>query len=168
MLGESYPSDRQFYYVLAIVALVALLVAIKIVRAVFRTARRFRPTRIHPKLQLYAEPDAGQVAERRRQAAGIVTTSSRTEIPGYTVVRQVEAVYVDGFRDPGSAIEGLKATAATKGANAIINLTHERTTAGRCTASGDAVMVEPIASEKPIASEEPTDPDPRLPPDLEA
>jgi Na+-transporting methylmalonyl-CoA/oxaloacetate decarboxylase gamma subunit len=140
---EGVFTDQQILYILGIVALIVLLVLIKIVRAVLRAMRRRRPAKIHPKLQKYAEEDASRLAERGRQAAKIITTSSRAEIAGYRVMRQVEAVFVDGYRDPGDAIEGLKATAALKGANAVINLQHQRTAAGRCTASGDAVVVEP-------------------------
>ena len=58
-------------------------------------------------------------------------------------MQQIEAVFVDGYRETGAAIEGLKAEAGLKGANALINLTQQRTTAGRCQASADAVIVRP-------------------------
>ena len=65
----------------------------------------------------------------------------------------LEAVFVEGHRSPQEAMQALRAAAGKLGANAIINLTHERTTAGRCTASGDAVLVrpkiEPAASPAP-------------------
>lgn len=146
-IDEAFLTDQQILYIGGIIALVALLVLLKLVRGTFRALRRLRPTKIHPKLQKYADADARQIAERRRQAAKILTTSSRAEIAGYKVVRQVEAVYVDGFREPADAIEGLKAAAAAKGANAVINLQHQRTAGGRCAASGDAVLVKSIASD---------------------
>ena len=101
-----------------------------------------RRPRIHPRLQKYAGPDAEYAQKRRAEAAKILATSSTQNIAGYDIKEQVEAVYVDGFRRPEEAVEGLKAVAAMKGANAIINLKHERTAAGKCSADGDAVVVE--------------------------
>ncbi len=59
-------------------------------------------------------------------------------------VRQIEAVFVDGFREPNEAILGLKAAAGRKGANSILNVTQERTGNNRCSASGDAVIVRTV------------------------
>jgi uncharacterized protein YbjQ (UPF0145 family) len=64
------------------------------------------------------------------------------------LVRQIEAVFVEGFKSPGEAVTALKAAAAKLGANAIVNLAQQRTAAGRCTAQGDAVCVRPKANEK--------------------
>jgi len=100
--------------------------------------------RIHPRLQKYAGEDAEYVQQRRSEAEKIVATSSTSAIPGYDIVEQVEAVYVDGFRRPEEALEGIKAVGAMKGANAIINLRHERSGSGKCSASGDAVVVQKI------------------------
>ncbi len=80
--------------------------------------------------------------ERRLQAEKIISTSSTERVAGYDIVQQVEAVFVEGFRTPEEAIEGLKASASLKGANAVINLRYDRTAAGRCSASGDAVVVK--------------------------
>jgi hypothetical protein len=74
-------------------------------------------------------------------ASLIKSTSSTGELPGYKVIQGIEALYVEGFRTPGEAMEGLKAAAAEKGANAIINVRHERTV-NRCAAAGDAVLAE--------------------------
>ena len=71
-------------------------------------------------------------------------TSSRAEIPGYVTVRQIEAVFVDGFREPNDAILGLKAEAGRKGANAVLNVKQERTANNKCSASGDAVIVRAV------------------------
>ena len=70
-----------------------------------------------------------------------VQAASTENIAGYETVEQFETVFVDDFRRPEEAIEGVKAVAAMKGANAIVNLKHDRTSAGRCSASGDAVVV---------------------------
>lgn len=117
----------------AVLAVIWLVLKIK--------AGRRKP-RIHPRLQKYAGPDAEYAQKRRAEAAKILATSSTQNIAGYEIKEQVEAVYVDGFRRPEEAIEGLKAVAAMKGANAIINLKHERTASGKCSADGDAVVVE--------------------------
>ncbi len=103
---------------------------------------RLRVPRMHPRLQKYGGPDTELARQRRTEAEKIVATSSAGTIAGYHIVRQVEAIIVEGFRAPDEALEGIKALAAMKGANAVINLRHERTTAGRCSASGDAVQVE--------------------------
>ncbi len=103
---------------------------------------RRRKPRIHPRLQKYAGPDAEFAQKRRAEAAKIIATSSTQNIAGYDILQQVEAVFTDGFRRPEESIEGLKAVAAMKGANAIINLKHDRTAAGKCSASGDAVVVK--------------------------
>ena len=75
-------------------------------------------------------------------ASRIKATSSTDQIPGYKMIQAIEALYVDGFRTPAEALEGLKAAAAEKGANAVINVHHERSSMGRCAASGDAVVAE--------------------------
>ncbi len=104
------------------------------------SAARRKP-KIHPRLQKYAGPDAEFARKRREEAAHIVATSSTQNIAGYEIVEQFEAVFVDDFRRPEEAVEGVKAVAAMKGANAVVNLRHDRTPAGRCSASGDAVVV---------------------------
>ena len=125
-------------YILLIVATAALAVVWIVLK--IRAGRR-KPA-IHPRLQKYAGPDAEFAQKRRQEAAHIMATSSTQNIAGYEIIRQVEAVYIDGFRRPEEAIEGVKAVAAMKGANAIINLKHERSAGGKCSACGDAVIVE--------------------------
>jgi hypothetical protein len=130
-----------------LLALVALLVMIRMLRRVGNWWRRRRPARLNPKLQAFGEPDERLVAERRKHAATILATSSTGSIPGYHLIEQIEAVYVDGFRRPDEAIEGLKATAAMKGGNALINVRHEHSTTGRHAAVGDAVIVRKVSDE---------------------
>ena len=127
------------------VALVALLVALLIYRRVRRALRRRRPVRLHPKLQkygqAYGEPDEEFLTKRRVEAEKIIATSSTPTIAGYEIIEQVEAVYMDGLRKPEDALEGLKAVAAMKGANAVANVQRSRGSDGKYTASGDAVIV---------------------------
>ena len=128
---------------LLLVALVALLVLYWMIRWVLRGTRRRRPARLNPRLAQYGE-STGLTRARRAEASKITATSSTDRIAGYDIVRQVEAVSVEGFRRPEDALEGLKAAAAMKGANAVTNVHTERTTTGRCAASGDAVVVRKI------------------------
>lgn len=90
-----------------------------------------------------------QAAERKRHAAKIIATSSTANIVGYELVRQIEAVFVDGHKTPAQATESLKAIAGLKGGNAIVNLTGERVAGGGCAARGDAVIVRRI-EEQPV------------------
>ena len=126
---------------------VGLLIVLYAWRRVRRWLRRKRPTALNPNLAKYGDPDADVSLERQRAAEGILATSSTAEIAGYELIRQVEAVYVDGFRHPEEALQGLKAAAALKGANALTHVGHTRSASGRCAASGDAVVVRLIESE---------------------
>ena len=87
--------------------------------------------------------------EIERLASEIVATSSTGAIAGYTIIRQIEAVFTDGHPSPSKAVEVLKATAAEKGANAVINLQSARPPSGKCVAHGDAVVVRPSEEESP-------------------
>ncbi|MFQ6047770.1 MAG: hypothetical protein ACE5K7_00215 [Phycisphaerae bacterium] len=138
------PAQKIVIYIVAICGALLAVVITRVILGLVRRVRRRRAGRLHPRLQPYAGPDPRLIAERRRQAARILATSSTGQIPGYQVLQQVEAVYVDGFRRPEEAIEGLKATAALKGANALINVRHEHSTTGRHAASGDAVVVRKL------------------------
>lgn len=123
---------------------IALIVLRKIWSAVWRQIRLSRPPRIHPSLARY-NVDRVEVQRRQRElAAGVVATSTSNRLVGYRLVRQVEAVFVEGFSTPEDAVIALKATAVERGANAILNVTTEHTAAGRCVASGDAVVVSPL------------------------
>ena len=134
------------YIWLAVAVLVGLLIVRSMVRRVHRRLRRRHPARLNPKLQKYGE-QGDLVRARREEAAKIVATSTTDRIVGYTIVQQVEAVVVDGFRRPEEALEGLKAAAAMKGANAVTHVHTERTSSGRCGARGDAVVVEKSQSD---------------------
>lgn len=86
-----------------------------------------------------------QQQELMRLANQIVATSSTDTIVGYRVVRQIEAVFADGQPTAARAVEQVKAQAALRGGNALVNLASERAPGGGCGARGDAVVVEPTA-----------------------
>ncbi|NOX59786.1 MAG: hypothetical protein GXP29_13155 [Planctomycetes bacterium] len=135
------PENSQWRVVVWGTAALALFWASSKIR---RWLRRRRPAKIHPKLQKFQPTDDDFAAKRRVESEKIVATSSASSLVGYRVVKQIEAVFVDGFRRPEEAVEGLKAVAAMKGANAVIHVRHERIGEGRYAASGDAVVVEPV------------------------
>ena len=114
-----------------------------ILGSIFGLFRKRRAPTIHPKLQKYNQ-DPDLLDQQRREAAQqIVATSTGNRLAGYRIVRQVDAVFVEGLRTPEDAVLALKAAAAERGANAILNVNTERTAAGKCTASGDAIVVAP-------------------------
>ncbi len=131
-----------------------VLIALTIAQRWWRSRKRRRAS-LHPSLARYGGPDSELAQQRRQAATQILTTSSSDHLSGYEINEQIEAVYVDGFRAPAEALEGLKATAALKGANALTNVRHERTASGRCSASGDAV----IAQRLPPPPEPPSPPE---------
>lgn len=84
-----------------------------------------------------------QQEEVERLSTRIVATSSTSEIAGFEIQRQIETVMTDGHTTPMKSIEMLKALAAQKGGNAIINLVNERQAgAGKFYARGDVVMAK--------------------------
>lgn len=85
-----------------------------------------------------------QQEELRKLGEQVVATSSTSRIAGFALVRQVETVFSEPQRSSGAAVEMVKALAAQKGANAIINLKTEQMASGKWTASGDAVLVRPF------------------------
>ncbi|MBL8878165.1 MAG: hypothetical protein JNG88_03505 [Phycisphaerales bacterium] len=87
---------------------------------------------------------AAKQEEAARLAGRIIATSSTGQIVGFEIVQQIEAVFTDGHPAPAKAAESLKAEAATRGANAIINMNDVRLPNGKCSARGDAVIVRAI------------------------
>lgn len=147
-IWDKITTYTQTWYVKLVLALVALWIAWRIVQRVRHALRRRRPVTLHPKLQQYGgayQTDEKLIAQRRTEAARILATSSTEQIAGYDLIEQVETVFVDGFRNSTEALEGLKATAAMKGANAVINTSvtsiRDRGILSRCSARGDAVIV---------------------------
>ncbi len=135
-----------------LLALVALVVVVWLLRKARRFLRRRREPTIHPKLQKYERrnvvPDPKLAVQRREEAAKIIATSSTATIAGCEILEQIEAVIVDGFSGPEAAIEGLKAAAAMKGANAVINVHRDRIESGTCSAAGDAVIVRKLVADQ--------------------
>jgi hypothetical protein len=129
------------WLVLAVVVGLVLLILRGLWRRVARRVRRLRSPRIHPQLQKYSIDHAELNRKRREQALTIVATSTSSRLAGFRLVRQVEAIFVEGYRMPEEALTALKAAAAERGANGVLNVKTERTAAGRCTASGDAVVI---------------------------
>jgi hypothetical protein len=152
--------DWLVHYRWQLLAIVALLIVLWVTKRVRRWLRR-RKGKLHPSLAKYGGPDSELAEQRREAAARIMATSSSDHLSGYEIVEQIEAVYVDGFRSPTEAFEGLKATAALKGGNALINVRHERTISGRCSASGDAVRAHRLTPPPP--EPEPAEPPPSPP-----
>ena len=128
---------------------VAVLLVLAFLQRLARRVRRARkPAALHPKLQAYAGRAAVDVEADREAAAKIVATSSTGSVAGYEIVQQIEAVFVEGYRTPQEATTALKATAGRKGANAIINLSQQRSGAGRSTSQGDAVLIRPTVNKE--------------------
>lgn len=136
--------------------LIVLYVLQRMWLAVVRFIRRRRPPTIHPLLAKYNQDHAELDRRRREMAQGILATSTGNRLAGFKVMRQVEAVFVEGYRTPEEAVIALKAAAVERGANAILNVATSRTAAGRCTASGDAIVaatIQPMRRPAPPAPE---------------
>lgn len=95
-------------------------------------------------LRSQRERHAVQRGDIEKLARRIIATSSTAAIAGFAIERQIEAVFTDGHATPPEAVEVLKAVAAEKGANALINLEGVRVGTGKCAARGDAVIVRAL------------------------
>jgi len=122
--------------------ILAALVAMAVIQRILRIIRRSRPAKLHPNLQKYGGRNEDEQQADLDASLKILATSSTPTVAGYRIVRQIEAVFVDGCRAPTEAVTALKAAAARRGANAVINLSQQRTAAGKCSAQGDAVVVQ--------------------------
>lgn len=131
----------------------AFLVVVFVVKRAAATIRRRRPAApLHPNLSRYGGLSDAEVARQREEASRIVATSSSDRIAGYEIIRQIETVFVEGYRTSEEALLALKAAAGRLGANAIMNLSQQRTAAGRCSAQGDSVLIKPFSTgPKPAA-----------------
>ncbi|HOB73085.1 MAG TPA: hypothetical protein PKG54_01040 [Phycisphaerae bacterium] len=143
------PEPYRRWGLYALAGLIAYVILRRVAGAVLRAIRRSRPATIHPKLQKYNIDHAELDRKRRELARGVVATSTGNRLAGFRMVRQVEAVFVEGYRTPEDAILALKAAAVERGGNAILNVRTDRSVAGRCTASGDAVVVAPLVAKMP-------------------
>lgn len=137
-------TEYRPYLLYAVGILVGLLILRGLWRRFWRAIRRSHPPKIHPSLQKYNVDQAELDRKRREMAVGVVATSTGSRLAGFRIVRQVEAVFVDGFRTPEEALTALKAMAVERGGNALLNVRTERTAAGRCSASGDAIVAAPL------------------------
>jgi hypothetical protein len=137
-------TEYKLYLLYAVGILVGLLILRGIWRRIWRAIRRSQPPTIHPSLQKYNIDHVELDRKRREMAVGVVATSTGNRLAGFRIVRQVEAVFVDGLRTPEEALTALKAMAVERGANALLNVRTERTAAGRCSASADAIVAAPV------------------------
>jgi hypothetical protein len=159
-VGRSILELIQYYTIPLLILLVALLALSVATRKLRRYLRRRRPAQLHPRLQKYGgvqQESERLTAQRRTQAEKIRATSTTGTIVGYEIIEQIEAVMVEGFARPEDALEGLKAVAAMKGANAVVNVRQENAVKGRFGATGDAVVVQrprPAMVDQPAGEEE--------------
>jgi uncharacterized protein YbjQ (UPF0145 family) len=139
---EAVPAEWRPWILWGALLLLALIILRAVVNRIGAALRRHRAPTIHPNLQKYNVDHAQLDKQRREDAAKIVATSTGGRLVGYRIVRQVEAVFVEGYRTPEEATIALKAAAAQRGANGIVNVSTDRTMAGKCSASGDAVVID--------------------------
>ena len=148
--------------IMAIVVGAVVVIALSLLGRVFGGRREAkRSARRAAELRKQGRFLEVQQAELERLAGRIIATSSTASIAGFEVVRQIEAVFTDGHTTPNKAVEHLKASAAEKGANAVVNLHSARPPSGKCVAQGDAVIVRPLEVRRPVSSPPPLPP---LPP----
>jgi hypothetical protein len=132
--------------ILTIVAVAGTVFALAIIGGVWRARRHAAATRRRQAdLRKHYGAMQMQHEELERLATRILATSSTGQIAGFDIQRQIEAVFTDGHPSPNKAVQVLKALAAQKGANALINLSGQRLPTGKCSAHGDAVIVRPTA-----------------------
>lgn len=143
------PDPYRRYALYALAVLIVLVMLRRVSRVIARALARGRAPTIHPKLQKYNVDTVELDRKRRELAVSVIATSTGNRLAGFRIVRQVEAVFVEGSKTPEDAIVALKAAAVERGANAILNVRTDRTVAGRCTASGDAVVVAPMTAKMP-------------------
>src|SRR5262245_19185098 len=131
-----------------VVALLLAFCAVVLITILARVIRGRRDSLRARRRRDEAKRQQGYVAlqqqEIERLASRILATSSTASIAGFEMLRQIEAVFTDGHPSPNRAVEMLKAMAAERGANAVINLDSQRLASGKCIAHGDAVLVRPI------------------------
>jgi hypothetical protein len=149
--------------IIAIVAGAAAIVVLTIVGHVWKRARNAAySARRRAEFRKHRGYLRMKQQEIERLASRIIATSSTSSIAGFTIIRQIEAVFTDGHPTPNRAVEFLKAVAAEKGANAVINLETARPPSGKCLAHGDAVVVRPLEEE--AGPSEPSPPSSKPPP----
>lgn len=136
--------------IIAIIGGSLVLIVLSILGRIWRRARdAAQLARLRSSVQQQRGLRERKQAELERVAARIIATSSSDAIAGFTIVRQIEAVFTDDHPSPTLAVQALKVVAAEIGANGIINLHSTRPPAGKCMAYGDAVIVRPVADASP-------------------
>src|SRR5262249_28528264 len=80
-----------------IFAVVVVILALVIAERVRRFQRRHsQPAALNPRLAKYGGKSAAEAEADRKNAEKIVATSSTSSVAGYDLVRQIEAVFVEG------------------------------------------------------------------------
>ena len=129
--------------ILSIVVAATIVIVLSIAGRSWRLLRGYRRPARNADVRAVQRTLEAQRERLEQLALQIVTTSSTATIAGYEVVRQIEAVFTEGHPTPSAAVTALKAQAAQRGANAIVNLATVRPPTGKCMAQGDAVVVRP-------------------------
>jgi hypothetical protein len=127
--------------VLGAAALIALLI---VFRLIGHWRERAAVARRRAELRRACDDLRLQQEEIKKLAEQIVATSSTGRIAGYAIVRQVETIFTEPKASSVAVVELVKAVAAQKGANALINLHSQQMPGGKWVASGDAVIVRQI------------------------
>jgi len=125
-------------------AAAGIIVLVIVLRIIRRVRYRLANARLRATLARERDEMHQQQAEAHRLAERILATSSTARIAGYAIVRQVETLITEARPSSAGAMELLKATAARKGANALINVQTQQTAGGKWVANGDAVVVKLI------------------------
>lgn len=111
---EWFKQIPQGWLIYAVLIGVALLVLRRLLGGLGRAWRRNKPVNINPKLAKY-NVDKAEVARQQRELSHqIEATSTGRHLAGYRIIRQVEAVFVEGYATPEDALIALKATAAER------------------------------------------------------
>ena len=135
----SDPLIRQI--VLAAGGLVLVVILWRLL-GVLRTSRL--AAQIRADVQRRRAEGQHQHEEAARLAERVVATSSTSRVAGYLIHRQIETVCTDGQPSSAAALELLKALAAEKGANGLINVQTQAAPYGKWLARGDAVVLQLI------------------------
>ncbi len=146
--------------VILLIVLMSSIAVVAILSAIFRRGRGRRKAGPRTWIEQERRRTAAARGEIERKAGHIIASSSTAAIAGFEIIRQIEAVFTEGHMTPQDAVNALKAAAAEKGANAVINLSGQRQGTGKCAAHGDAVMVKPIEGLDSPATDTPPADDP--------
>lgn len=141
--GLSDPLVRKI-----VCAAIVFIIGVIVIRFLARRSESSRAARARAELRAGMRQVRLQQEQITRLAARIIATSSTSRIAGFGIVRQIEAVFSDGEKSSEAAVELVKAHAAEKGANAIVNLQTRQTPTGKWVANGDAVVVKEYGQPK--------------------